>query len=356
MKTSFLYTLNNYKHALLAAIFFGCIAPGTKFLTYNLPPQATAGLLYLFAGLGLFVLILVKGKLLSSFSAIKKIDLKWFFLASFFGGLLGPACFTYGIIHASGTSASLLLNMEAVLTSMIAWFIFKEHFDKKILYGMLLIIIGCMILSLRSTTSTNENSLLGWILIFSSCLFWAIDNNFTRKIAHLDPVLTVSMKGLIAGSSNLFLSYIIGEKIFLNSSLFYVAILGILGIGISLVCFIISLNSIGTARTGAIFSSAPFIGSIIAITFLGEHLTIPVSFAFLFMAGGVWLHLSENHGHEHTHHFLEHKHIHDHTDEHHQHQHLNIKDTNVVHDHHHKHSRMKHKHLHFPDTHHQHKH
>ncbi|MES2803621.1 MAG: EamA family transporter, partial [Bdellovibrionota bacterium] len=260
MKSGYLFTLKNYRAALMAALFFGCIAPGSKLLSKSLPPQSMAGLMYFFAGVGLFVVLLMRKNIKVSFSRIQKQDYKWFILATVFGGISGPAFLTYGISHISGSSASLLLNLEAVLTSLIAWFIFKEHFEKKIVYGMILIILGCLTLALNSTGGSGVDTLLGFALIGFACLSWGIDNNVTRNISHLDPVLIACFKGLIAGSSNLFLGYLVGERFSLGVEILQVGVLGFLGIGISLVAFIISLGSIGTARTGAIFSTAPFIG------------------------------------------------------------------------------------------------
>ncbi len=355
MKSKYLFSLKNYKAALIAALFFGCITPATKFLAKDLPPQSMAGLLYAFAGIGLLAILLFKKDFLKAFSRVQNKDYKWFSLATVFGGILGPAFLTYGIHYISGSTASLLLNLEAVLTSLIAWFIFKEHFEKKIVYGMILIILGCLTLSLNSTVTSGTDSPLGFLLISLACLSWGIDNNVTRNISHLDPLLIASFKGLIAGSSNLFLGYLIGERLVLNFEILQIGIVGFFGIGISLVAFIVSLGSIGTARTGAIFSTAPFIGSILSITFLGESLTLPLAVALILMAGGVWFHLSEDHYHEHSHKELAHSHEHIH-DEHHQHSHSSNDPNGELHTHRHVHLPMIHKHPHFPDIHHQHEH
>lgn len=355
MKSTYFFTLKNYRAALMAALFFGCIAPGSKLLSQNLPPQSMAGLMYFFAGVGLFAVLLVRKNLKASFSRIQTQDYKWFILATVFGGISGPAFLTYGISHISGSSASLLLNLEAVLTSLIAWFIFKEHFEKKIVYGMVLIILGCLTLTLNSKLNSGVDTLLGFALISLACLSWGVDNNVTRNISHLDPVLIACFKGLIAGSSNLFLGYLVGERLSFGVEILHVGVLGFLGIGISLVAFIISLGSIGTARTGAIFSTAPFIGSLLSILFLHESLNLPFTLALVLMAGGLWFHLSEDHGHEHTHTEMTHSHEHVH-DDHHLHEHLETVSSGEPHVHLHTHKVLTHTHAHFPDIHHQHEH
>lgn len=355
MNAKYLFTIKNYKAALIAALFFGCIAPGSRYLAQKLPPQSMAGFLYFFAGTGLLAVLLLKRDLISSFSRVQRKDYKWFLMATLFGGTLGPAFLTYGISRISGSTASLLLNLEAVLTSLIAWTVFKEHFEKKIVYGMVLIVSGCLTLSLNSAASSGADTLLGFSLISLACLSWSIDNNVTRSISHLDPILIAAFKGLIAGAVNLTLGYLIGEKITWNIQIIQVGILGFLGVGVSLVSFIVSLGSIGTSRTGAIFSTAPFIGSLLSIVFLKESISVPFTVALVLMFGGIWLHLSEDHQHEHTHTELSHSHDHTH-DEHHQHEHSDGDSNDVPHNHRHTHKPITHSHAHFPDIHHQHEH
>ena len=235
MKTKYMFSLKSYKPALIAALFFGLVTPASKFLANNLPPQSMAGLLYVSAGFGLLAILLFKKNFLKAFSMVHRKDYKWFTLATVFGGLLGPAFLTYGVHFISGSTASLLLNLEAVLTSLIAWSIFKEHFEKKIVYGMILIILGCLTLSLNSAVTSGADTPLGFFLICLACLSWGIDNNVTRNISHLDPPLIASFKGLIAGSSNLVLGYGIGERLILNFEVLQIGVVGFLGIGVSLV-------------------------------------------------------------------------------------------------------------------------
>jgi hypothetical protein len=130
------------------------------------------------------------------------------------------------------------------------------------------------------------------------------------------------------------------------------AILGFFVIGVSLVLFVLALRYLGTARTCAYFSLAPFIGALIALG-LGEPLTFKLAFAALLMGLGLWLHLTERHEHEHLHEAFAHEHRHVH-DDHHQHDH----DGRVTepHSHWHEHRPMRHKHPHYPDLHHRHGH
>ena len=108
------------------------------------------------------------------------------------------------------------------------------------------------------------------------------------------------LKGLCAGSVNLALALISGADIPPVSAIFAAGLVGFLGYGVSLVPFVVALRHLGTARTGAYFSTAPFIGAIAAIPLLDEPASAELIVAGVLMGIGVWLHLSERHVHEHV--------------------------------------------------------
>ena len=132
-------------------------------------------------------------------------------------------------------------------------------------------------------------------------------------------------------------------------------VVGFLGYGTSLVLFVLALRLLGSARTGAYFSTAPFIGAIAAAVALHDPLDGRIFLAAILMAAGVWLHLTERHDHEHQHEALEHTHAHVH-DEHHRHAHGPGIPAGEPHSHPHQHEPLRHSHPHFPDLHHRHHH
>ena len=258
-----------------------------------------------------------------------------------------------GLSQTTAASSSLLLNLEGVLTTLLAWFVFKENFDRRIALGTFCILLGGIILSWGG--SPTILSLRGPLFVSAACLCWALDNNFTKKISGHHPVQLVTIKSIVAGGTNISLALALGSKLPGLQQILATGIVGLLGYGFSLLSFILALRHIGAARTGAYFSLAPFVGSAIAVVFLGDKLTAALVVAACFMAFGVWLHLTENHGHTHEHDELEHTHTHEH-DEHHQHAHGTNLSATDKHSHRHKHTRMRHTHAHFPDIHHQHSH
>ena len=340
-------------HALVAAALFGASTPMAKSLVGDLPPLLLAGLLYLGSGLGLTLARLIRDRRWQP-SGFTRAEWPWFLGAVFFGGILGPAALMFGLTSTTGATASLLLNLEAVLTAVLAWVVFRENADRRIVLGMAAIVAGGVVLS----WSGRADASAGWVgplAVAAACLCWAIDNNLTRKVSASDALLIASVKGLVAGGVNTGLAFMLGASLPAANTVLLAMVVGLAGYGISLVSFVLALRGLGTARTGAYFSTAPFIGAAVAIAFFAE--TPPPTFwvAAGLMALGVWLHLTESHGHDHSHEPLDHSHDHNH-DDHHQHAHNFPVDGTQPHGHPHQHAPLKHSHAHFPDIHHRHPH
>ena len=243
--------------------------------------------------------------------------------------------------------------MEGVFTALLAWFVFRENFDSRIALGMACIVAGAVVLSWQGEAAVT--GVYGPLAVVGACLAWAIDNNLTRKVSLSDPVQIAMLKGLVAGAVNLSLAVFIGTAMPSPPTIAAAAVLGFVGYGLSLVLFVLALREIGTARTGAYYSTAPFIGAMIAFIVLREPVTPALVISGLLMAVGVWLHLTERHEHKHEHEPLTHTHSHVH-DAHHQHEHGPSDPPGEPHSHKHAHVRLRHKHPHFPDVHHQHLH
>ncbi|TVT50169.1 MAG: DMT family transporter [Denitromonas halophila] len=342
-------------YALLAAILFGASTPFAKMLVGAMSPLLLAGVLYLGSGVGLTLIRAARDRAWTP-SGLSWREWPWFIGAILFGGALGPVALLFGLTHTSGAAASLLLNLEAVLTAVIAWVVFRENADRRIVLGMLAIVAGGAVLAWPSSAEDGSaGTWMGSLAVIAACLCWAIDNNLTRKVSTADALFVAGIKGLTAGSVNCALALSLGASLPAASTLAATLAVGFLGYGISLVMFVLALRGLGTARTGAYFSIAPFVGATVALLMLDESSTPSLWFAAALMAWGVWLHLTEHHEHEHEHEPLEHSHPHIH-DAHHQHEHDDAWDGKAPHTHRHVHAPLIHTHAHFPDIHHRHPH
>ena len=333
-----------------AALLFGAGTPLAKLLLGPVGPWMLAGILYLGSGVGLAAWRLARG---GQRAKLRRADLPWLGLAIAFGGVAGPVLLLWGLARMPASSASLLLNAEGLLTALVAWFAFRENFDRRIAFGMLLIAAGAVVLSWPHGASFA--AMLPSLAIVGACLAWALDNNLTRKVALADATQVAMLKGLAAGSVNVVLARVAGEPFASMQIAAAGAILGVASYGLSLVLYVRALRDLGAARTGAYFSTAPFAGAIISIALLHEPVSGGLAIAAALMALGVWIHLTEHHGHRHFHEPVEHEHEHQH-DAHHGHAHAEGVMPGVRHTHRHRHEAMTHSHEHFPDSHHRHTH
>jgi len=342
--------------ALGGAFLLGVSTPIAKLLLGVTDPLLLAGLLYLCSGAGL-ALVKIGGGFLGlgrSEAPLRPRDLPWLASILLFGGILGPALLMWGLTVTPASTASLLLNTEGLATMAIAWLVFRENVDRRIFIGAMAILVGAVLLSLPAAGAGPR---LNWgsVLIILACVSWGVDNNLTRKLSAADPLQIAMIKGLAAGAVNFAMALGHGAPFPGLTTLAAGAAVGFFGYGISLVLFVLGLRHLGAARTGAYFSTAPFIGAALALPLFGEMPTLTLIGAALLMGIGVYLHLAEAHDHEHLHEPFEHEHRHVH-DIHHQHDHAPADSGGEPHSHWHRHPRVRHKHPHYPDLHHRHEH
>jgi drug/metabolite transporter (DMT)-like permease len=342
--------------AIAAAVLFGVSTPFAKLLLRGAAPELLAGLLYLGSGAGLLVVWLARRGKSRREAPLARRDVPWLAGAIAAGGVIAPSLLMLGLVRTPASSASLLLNLEGVLTALLAWFVFRENVDRRIALGMAAIVAGGVVLSWQGRVELG--GVAGPLLVAGATLAWAIDNNLTQKVSAGDPVQIAMLKGLTAGSVNTAIALVSGAHWPALPRVGGALLLGFLSYGVSLVLFVLALRGLGTARTGAYFSTAPFVGAIASLVVFREWPSSAFVAAAALMGVGLWLHLSERHEHEHQHETMMHEHAHVH-DEHHRHVHgpddPAVTDP-VPHTHVHQHEPLVHSHAHYPDIHHRHGH
>jgi drug/metabolite transporter (DMT)-like permease len=342
--------------AIAAGVLFGASTPLAKSLVHGIDPWMLAGLLYLGSGIGLgsyqALQYFLRARRVDAVS-LRGADRGWLAAAIVSGGIIAPVLMMYGLSATAASSASLLLNLEGVFSILIAWFVFRENFDRRVFLGVLAITVGALLLSVNGRIVWDNA--VGPAAIAGACLAWALDNNFTRKVALNDVTQIAMLKGLVAGSVNVAIAVALGRSAPSAAASLAAGAVGLGGYGLSLVLFVVALRYLGTARTGAYFSIAPFVGAFIAVVLFGEPLTTQLVCAGVLMMIGIWLHLTERHEHEHSHAPLTHSHPHLH-DSHHLHEHDIGQTGTEPHSHRHTHAPLRHAHPHYPDEHHRHEH
>ena len=345
-----------------AALLFGVGTPLAKQLLQGMSPWLLAALLYLGSGLGLTLYRLVRGEFPWQWPTLSAAQWWCLLAAVALGGGVAPVLLMFGLVGTPAASASWLLNAEMVFTAALAWLVFQENLDRRVVLGLLSILGGAVVLGLPEDLNATLKGSVQWpaLWVLGACLAWGLDNNFTRKVALADAAWITSVKGLVAGSVNLAIALALGTSMPGTMQAAAAMGTGFFAYGVSLALFVVALRHLGAARAGAFFSIAPFAGALVSVLWLGEAWTWPLLLAGALMALGVWLCLSEQHEHLHRHEPLEHEHEHLHglgEDGHHEHDHHDPSAAAPLeHGHWHRHAPVTHSHRHYPDAHHQHDH
>lgn len=340
--------------ALGSAGLFGASTPLAKMLLSDVAPWLMAGLLYLGMGIGLWLVRRISrlAHRAPREAPLRRADMGWLAAVILSGGILAPVLLMVGLNNTDASTAALLLNTESLATLLIAWLVYRENVDLRVGIGAMAILAGAALLTFEGTALRLNAAA---VAIIGACLCWGIDNNLTRRLSASDPLQIAMLKGLVAGSVSLLLAVSTGAHFPVPAVVLGVMGIGLIGYGISLVMFIYALRYLGTARTGAYFSLAPFIGAAMAVTIFDEALTWQLAVAAGLMALGLLLHLTERHDHLHSHEALFHEHAHTH-DDHHRHEHAADAPPGEPHVHWHSHPPLTHRHPHYPDIHHRHPH
>jgi drug/metabolite transporter (DMT)-like permease len=341
--------------AVVAAALFGAGVPLAKVMVGQVEAIPLAALLYLGSGAGLFLLqgvMAVAGRR-GRESGIARSDLPWLAGATLAGGVLAPIALMTGLRGSPAATASLLLNLEGAATAVLAAVLFREHLGGRTWMAVLLVTGAGMVLS------WNQGGRIGLapaaLLVVAACVLWGLDNNLSRHISGKNPISLAAVKGLVAGAFSLALALSRGTTLpDLRTSLLAMG-LGFTSYGVSIALFIYAMRGLGAARTGALFATAPFIGTALSIAIFRDRPNLQFLVALPVMVAGAVLLLGEHHAHRHVHQPLEHEHRHRHDDHHHDHAHESGLAT-VEHAHRHVHSPVEHEHPHLPDEHHRHGH
>ncbi len=338
-------------YAIVAAVLFGISAPIAKLLLPGAGFLMLASLLYLGAGVGLSLIVLMRrGRREASLQRSDFLPIAGIIVA---GGIVGPILLLYGLQSVSGVVGSLLLNLEAPFTMILAVLVFREHMNRTEMIAAVLIIGGAVILSYVPGQLRAE--VVGALAIAGACLAWAIDNNLTQKVSLRDPMAIVRVKTLGAGLCTMIIALTAGERFPSRMHVVSGLVLGFFSYGASIVFAVYALRILGAAREAAFFATAPFIGALLSIPLLHESITPFRATGLALMIIGVTALVRARHTHLHTHEAIVHDHVHIH-DQHHQHAHSASDPAGEPHAHPHRHEPITHEHPHVSDAHHRHPH
>ena len=335
--------------ALLAAALFGLSTPLVQHFGQGLGAFTTAALLYA----GAAVIALVMRHPPEREAALRRSDFPRIAAMAAFGAVIGPVALAWGLQRTSGSSASLMLTLEALFTALLAWRLYGETMDKRVGAAMLFLLAGGMALVLEQGLA-GDTQLAGLFAVLIATAAWGVDNTLSRGVADRDPGQVVLAKASLGATATMGLALLFGEsKPSVVAAIALLAI-GATGYGLSLRLYLLAQRAFGAGRTGSVFAFAPFIGALGAFALGNRSGTWMLVAGGVLMLVGVVLHLFESHGHEHDHEAMEHEHAHSHNDGHHLHTHSDTPEGQ--HSHVHRHAPLSHIHPHVPDAHHLHSH
>lgn len=335
--------------ALTAAVLFGVSTPLVQWFGSGVGAFATAALLYA----GAAVAGALMRQRVEREARVTPGDIPRVLAIAAAGAVVGPVALAWGLQRTSGTSASLMLTLEALFTAVLAWRIYRETMDRRVWAAMLLLLSGGVLLVIDQGRDGSAG-IWGLLAVLVATAAWGLDNTLSRSLAERDPGQVVLAKaGLGAIATTLFAASF-GEPLPAPGAALGLFAVGATGYGVSLRFYLMAQRAFGAARTGSVFAFAPFIGAALAVSMGGHASSWLMAMGSLLMLAGVILHLSESHEHEHQHEAMEHEHAHRHDDGHHQHVHDPM--PTGAHSHRHRHESVLHAHPHVPDAHHTHRH
>ena len=335
--------------ALLAALLFGISTPLVQRIGAGLGAFSTAALLYAgAAAVGVF-----SQQPATLEARLRRSDWKVLLLMAGFGAVLGPVALAWGLQHTSGTSASMMLTLEAIFTASLASWLYQESMDRRVRLAMFFLLAGGVALVLDQGLQGGAE-LMGLLAVLLATAAWGVDNTLSRRLADRDPSQVVMRKALLGVFVTVTFALVQDEPLPSLPAMLGLFVIGATGYGLSLRFYLLAQRAFGAARTGSVFAFAPFIGAAVA-ALQGQHASGGLfALGGLLMLAGVLLHLGETHEHEHRHEALDHEHAHCHGDG--QHQHAHDAMPQGSHSHRHQHESLSHVHSHAPDLHHRHGH
>ncbi len=334
----------------LAAVAFGVTMPAVAWAGRGLGPFSTAALLYAGAA-GSALLLALAGR--GTGAPLRRGDLPRVVAVALVGGAVAPTLLAWGLQRAGATVGSLLLNLEAVFTVLLARAVYREPIGPRVAVAVGVMVAAGGALTLGASSGAAW-SVLGAAAVAGATIGWALDNTLTRPLAEREPLAVVAAKGALGAGFTTAAAMIAGEPAPGARAIVVLLACGATGYGLSLRLYLLAQRRIGTARTGSVFALAPFVGAALAFV-LGDRGAGPwTAISAVLFGFGVYLHLTERHGHHHVHESTDHDHPHRHDDGHHDHVH----DPAVVGEHVHPHTHVgfAHDHDHAPDIHHGHGH
>lgn len=278
--------------AIGAAVLYALSTPFSKLLMQaGVDSTVLAGLLYLGAGFGMSVVLLMQKRQGSATEKSLRKDDAPYAVAMVLLDVAAPALLLWGLASCEADSVSLMNNFEIVATALIAMVLFREKVGPKLWAAIAFITAACILLSLGEGDSFSIG--LGSLTVLGACVCWGVENNCTNRISDRNPIQIVCIKGLGSGFGALVIGLFIGGALPVWFLVFFALGLGFLAYGLSICLYIYAQRGLGAARTSAYYAVAPFAGVAISWAIYGVNPSPYFIVALVLMLVGSFLALPE---------------------------------------------------------------
>lgn len=273
--------------AISAAALYAISSPFSKLLLVEIPPTMMAGLLYLGAGIGMFIISLIRAKTGKPKRELRITRRELPYTVSMVVlDILAPIFLMIGLNLTTPANVSLLNNFEIVATSLIALFVFKEVINKRLWFAIILITASSMLLSIEDMSSFSFS--LGSIFVLLASICWGFENNCTRMLSIKDPMQVVIIKGFGSGFGSLIIAIILKETATNMVYIFAALLLGFVAYGLSIFLYVYAQRELGAAKTSAYYAVAPFIGVALSFILLFQIPKVTFVVSFIIMIAGTY--------------------------------------------------------------------
>lgn len=249
--------------SLAAAAAFGIFAPAARESTNAVPALLAAGLTYGTAAA--FAAAVRVGRAVAGGRPWGRrpgpADAARVGLMTLLGGIVAPALFFEGASRLRTPEIAILQHAEFALTVLAAVVFLGERHPRRAWMGVLAIGAGVTTLSWSpGAVSVAAIPTAGLSFVVAACAAWAADNLLARGVSGVDPLITVMLKGALAGIALVAISGSEGLARVPPSAWLWIALGGGLGVGGSLVLELLALRHVSVATNAALFATGPALG------------------------------------------------------------------------------------------------
>ena len=192
----------------------------------------------------------------------------------------GTLSYTIGLEETSATNASILVNSETIFAILLGIIIFKEKLRKQEVLPFFLIVFGSILIPMGADLHNNNwhlsDFMTGDLLVVLSGFFYCLDTFIAKKIDESvktkQIVHVMSCTGAIMTLGLMLMFQIPFDISFEELSI--MSIVGFLGIGVTMMFFVMALRLIGAVRTVLIYSTTTVFSIVYSAFVISEQITI----------------------------------------------------------------------------------